>query len=226
MPAKGGNLSVALVFAGGDAPPAEVARHLPSDAFVIAADSGLEHALALGRAADLVVGDLDSVDGDALQRAIAAGALVEQHPVEKDSTDLDLALECCVQRELARTTVVGGHGGRLDHFAANLLLLASPRFEALELDAWMGDAHVLVVRDSQEIHGRPGSLCTLLAAGRTAHGVTTAGLRYPLRDAVLEPGSTLGVSNELVERVATVSVTSGELLAILPDALAVSEGER
>jgi thiamine pyrophosphokinase len=168
---------------------------------------------------DLVVGDLDSASRGAVDAAVADGALVERHPAEKDATDLDLALAACLARSATLVTVVGGHGGRLDHLAANLMLLASPRYEALELDAWMGEARITVVRDRREIEGVPGSLCTLLATNGPASGVTTEGLRYPLRDAELTPGSTLGVSNVLDEPVAAVSLGGGVVLAIQPTAL-------
>lgn len=211
--------SVALVFAGGDPLPRALAARLPRDALVIAADSGLAGAHALGRRVDLVVGDFDSVDPGMLEAAEAAGAHVERHPQEKDATDLELALEAARARGARHVTVVGGHGGRLDHFLANALLLASERFEGLEVDAWVGTARVVVVRDHAELHGAPGSLCTLLALGGIARGVTTAGLRYPLDDDVLLPGSSRGVSNELLAPVASVSVRTGTLLAIQPSSL-------
>jgi thiamine pyrophosphokinase len=52
-----------------------------------------------------------------------------------------------------------------------------------------------------------------------AHGVTTRGLRFPLHDAVLEPGSTLGISNELTVTEAGVRLDAGVLLTIQPNAL-------
>src|SRR5258708_30199321 len=64
----------ALVFAGGDRPPGAVTARLPAAALVIAADSGLDHAAALGRAVDLVVGDPDSVDLELLANARAGRA--------------------------------------------------------------------------------------------------------------------------------------------------------
>ena len=54
--------------------------------------------------------------------------------------------------------------------------------------------------------------------GGAAHGIVTEGLRYPLRAETLLPGSTRGVSNELLVPIAHVSLTDGVLLAILPDA--------
>lgn len=208
-----------IVFAGGDAPRASVRDHLPPDALAIAADSGLEHAQALGRGIDVVVGDLDSVDRAALDRAVAAGSVVEAHPPDKDATDLELALDAAVARGATAVTVVGGDGGRLDHFLANALLLGSDRYAPLTLDAWMGAAHVVVVRDDATLVGSVGSLCTLLAIGRPARGVTTHGLRYPLDGATLVPGSSRGVSNELLEPTARVTVADGTLLCVQPDVL-------
>ncbi len=87
-------MRTALVFAGGERPPPSAVDGLLAADVVIAADSGLGHALALGCAVDLVVGDLDSVDPDDARRARRpAGAVVEQHPADKDATDLELALD-------------------------------------------------------------------------------------------------------------------------------------
>jgi len=130
----------AWVFAGGDPPDAAVLRDLPRADFVIAADSGLEHAQRLGVNVDLLVGDLDSVGADALEAAVAAGVDVEKHPTAKDATDLELAFDAAIRRGARTVLVVGGHGGRLDHLLANALLYASPRFATLRVEARMGDA--------------------------------------------------------------------------------------
>jgi thiamine pyrophosphokinase len=217
--ALGASAVHALVFAGGERVPASVAPMLPTGGLVIAADSGLAQARALGRPVDLVIGDLDSVDQADLDAAIAAGTAVETHPTDKDATDLELALDAAVARGARRVTLVGGHGGRLDHLLANALLLASPRYAAVDLDAWMGRAHVYVVRGRIELTGRVGSLCSVLAVGGEARGVSTTGLRFALTDDVLLPGSSRGVSNELVEPVASVTLGSGTVLAVQPDAL-------
>ena len=101
----------ALVFAGGDGPAAAALADLDPDAFVVAADSGLDHALALGVRVHLVVGDLDSVTESGLRTATAAGAVVEQHPPDKDATDLELAISAARDHGARRVTVFGGGGG-------------------------------------------------------------------------------------------------------------------
>jgi thiamine pyrophosphokinase len=213
-------MTSALVFVGGEAPPADRLRDLDRSAVVIAADSGLDHALALGFTADIVVGDLDSVSPDGLARARAAGADVEPHPAEKDETDLELALRRAVALGLRRVTVIGGGGGRHDHLLANALVLGHEDYADLELDALVGTARLTVNRARVELRGAPGSFVSLLPLGGPARGIRTEGLRYPLRDEELTPGTTRGVSNEFLAPVAAVSLREGVLLAVQPDALA------
>ncbi|MFQ5948989.1 MAG: thiamine diphosphokinase, partial [Acidimicrobiia bacterium] len=157
---------------------------------------------------------LDSVTPEALQAAVASGARVERHPVDKDATDLELALEAALTAGVGRVIVVGGSGGRMDHFLANALLLASPRFAALRPEWWTDGTRVVAIHDSADFSGRVGDLLTLLAVGGAATGVSSEGLKWPLRADTLQPGSTRGVSNEFTGESARVSVDSGVLLGV------------
>jgi thiamine pyrophosphokinase len=205
-----------VIFAGGDPVDHRVKAALPPGATIVAADSGLHSVLDLGLHADLVVGDMDSVDDAKLAAAIDAGARIERHPADKDFTDLELALQVAQRLGATEVVVVGGAGGRLDHLLANQLLLASDSYAGLRIEAIAGDARTTVVRDRVELRGKPGTLVTLLAIGGPASGVRTTGMRFPLHGETLTPGSSRGVSNELVEPVATVTCTAGVLLAVQP----------
>jgi thiamine pyrophosphokinase len=210
--------AVALVFAGGDPVDGYVAARLPTGAAtVVAADSGVEHALALGCKVDVVVGDFDSADRAAVDAAVAAGAEVRRYPPAKAQSDLELALHAARERGASRLVVVDGGGGRLDHLLGNLLLLASPEFADVDVEAIVGRARITVIRREARLSGAPGDLCSLFAIGGLARGVRTAGLLYPLDGEDLLPGSTRGLSNELVELVATVSIEHGTVLAVQPD---------
>ena len=209
--------SLALVFAGGDPVDAAVAARLPDAGLTVAADSGVGHALALGRDVDLVVGDFDSADPAAVDAAVAGGAEVRRYPAEKDQSDLELAVRTARDSGATQVIVVGGSGGRLDHLITNVLLLASPEFDDIDIEALLDDTRITVIRDDARLSGAPGDVCSLLAAGGPALGVRTTGLRYPLDHEDLLPGSTRGLSNELSEPVATVSLEQGTLLAVQPD---------
>jgi thiamine pyrophosphokinase len=197
-----------VVFTGGDPMRRDVAELLPESGYVIAADSGLHTALALGCAVDVVIGDLDSVTPEAVAKATASGAVIERHPVAKDKTDLELALDRALELSPTHILVVGGYGGRLDHFLANALVLTSERYAAVSIQAF--------VRDLADLEGHRGDPLTLLPVHGPVHGVTTEGLRYPLHGETLLPGSTRGVSNEFTSSRASVCVASGVLLVVAP----------
>jgi thiamine pyrophosphokinase len=201
-----------VIFAGGDPPPASVLDGLPDAAYVIAADSGFDHAHRLEVAVDLLVGDLDSIS----PAGLGIAGEIEQHSTDKNATDLAIALDAAARRDPSRVIVVGGSGGRIDHFLANAALLTSPEYANLDLTWLPGDAVINVVRDRIELSGSPGDVVSLLPYGGPARGVTTDGLQWPLTGAVLTPGTSLGVSNQLVATRATVELTEGVLLTIQP----------
>jgi thiamine pyrophosphokinase len=209
---------VAVVVGGGGAPSVGLddLGDLGDDPLVVAADSGLEHARALGLAVDLVVGDMDSVDPAALDAARAAGTRVDRHPEAKDATDLDLALDAAAACLPSRLVVVTGAGDRFDHALAVALSASAPGRTDAPVEAWVGPAHLWVVRDEVALAGEPGALVSLLPLHGAARGVTTSGLLYPLDDEDLEPGTSRGVSNEWSADVATVRVRSGVLVVVAP----------
>jgi thiamine pyrophosphokinase len=210
-----------IVIVGGGGPPSgggarELAEGTGAGTTVIAADSGLEAALTLGLDVATVVGDMDSVDPAVLAAAATAGTAVERHPEAKDATDLALALDAALARHPRRIVVVTGAGDRLDHTLSLAQLLTGPLTAEVEVEAWIGDAHLSVVRDRTVLRGEPGDLVSLVPAHGPAGGVVTDGLLYPLRDEDLPVGSTRGVSNELVAPEASVRLRSGVLMAVQP----------
>jgi thiamine pyrophosphokinase len=219
MPAEEGVAErVVVVVAGGEAPGRQAALAVPAGATVIAADSGLEHAVALGLDVAIAVGDFDSASAAAVADAVARGVRVARHPAAKDATDLELALEEALALRPDRVVVLAGEGDRLDHLLSLLLLLGAGRFADVVVDAVVGDARVHVVRGERVLAGAPGELVSLLALHGPAEGVRTEGLEYPLEGETLEPGSSRGVSNVFVGESARVAVERGVVLAIRPGA--------
>lgn len=203
-----------VVLAGGPDSPALVG--LPPDATVIAADSGAE----LGGPIDLLVGDLDSISPETL----ATIEHVERHGVDKDASDLELALAAAMRLEPGRILVLGSPAGRLDHLFGSLLLLAAEPFAGVQVDAQLGAAAVHVIRGERTLSGEPGELISLFAVHGRASGVVTEGLAYPLRGEALEPGSSRGLSNVFVASEARIELERGVLAAVRPSGSVMAGG--
>jgi thiamine pyrophosphokinase len=198
-----------VIFAGGAA-PSDIGT-MPDGAFVIAADSGFDIARRHAVAVDLLIGDLDSVSEDAVHQA----PQTLRFPVDKNETDLELAIDRARSMGVTSLLVIGGAGGRMDHFLANASLLAS--LDGLDVEWRTGSGTLLRVNGSVRVAGTPGETISLLAFGGPARGVRTTGLRWRLDNEHLLPGSTRGVSNAFIDDAALISLDEGNLMVVLPE---------
>jgi len=214
----------AIVFTGGEPPGPEVLEGLPTDPLVVAADSGLDHARRLGVAVDVAVGDFDSVDPSALEEARVTGTRIESHPGDKDKTDLELALDLACREGVTQVLVVGGHGGRVDHWLGNVSVWSSPAYATMAIEARSGRSRLFVVRSHLDLTGEPGEYVSLVPWNGPVDGVTTTGLRWALSNERLEVGSSRGISNEMILSDATVTMSDGVLLVIAPGERHVDRG--
>ncbi len=184
--------------------------------FVIAADSGADLCVALGRLPDLFVGDADSVSAHTLARLRESGVESIFAPTDKDLSDLDLALDAARERGDRDVLVLAAWGGRADHELAVLGSLfdhadLEPRLaEPGRFDAWLLAAGA---RESVTLSA-PGRTFSLMA-GPLGTVASVDGARWPLHRVRLEPLSRRGLSNEVAEESAQVTVHDGALLVLL-----------
>lgn len=210
---------LSVIVSGGDRlteDEANAARGaVAAGAMVIAADSGVDNALAAGLRVDLAVGDFDSVTAEGLEAVRASGGDVQRFDPVKDETDLELAMMAA--DPAGPVLVVGLAGGRPDHALSSLLLMADPRWASAQVHGWVGTTSFEVIRPgASAVHGTPGALLSLLPVGGPAVGVATKGLRYPLRGEMLPAGTPRGMSNVFASEVASIALESGCLLALRP----------
>ena len=161
--------------------PATTARWALAADLVVAADGGGRFLAAAGIVPDLLVGDFDSLDAAAVEDARTSGARVVRHPVRKDQTDGELAVDEAL-RAGAGDVVLAGALGALDHVLGHLALLG--RVEAGGTPARLVSpgltVRVLVAPAAVSLDARPGVRVSLAPLAGDAV-VTLAGLDYPLR---------------------------------------------
>lgn len=208
-------MSCAAIILGGEPISGRAAAEIPVGAFVIAVDSGLDHALSLGLRVDLLVGDLDSVSPASLEKTPTLPRQI--YPTDKDATDFELALGVAVAApDTDHLLVLGGHGGRLDHLLGNLAVLSNPALGGYRVTWIAGTTRVEVIADKMTIHGEVGDTVSLLALTDEVTGVTTHGLEWPLADTTMHRWSSRTISNRLSLPTATIAVRSGVLASLQP----------
>ena len=206
----------AAIFLNGAPDPPDLLRRVAGRAdLVVAADGGARYALDVGVVPDLVVGDMDSLGEAAARAAEERGALLERHPIKKDKMDGHLAVLTVRERGATAADLLCAAGGRYRAlFAVPHILLASERMglQATMVAGW-GQAFVLEA-GSRTLSGNPQDSVSVFPFTGPATGVTLEGFGYPLENARLEIGDTLGFHNELVDGAGRVSVWGGTLLVI------------
>ena len=206
----------AAVFLNGSPDPPGLIRVVAGRGdLVVAADGGARHALGSGVVPDLIVGDLDSLGEELTREAERRGASLERHPARKDKMDGHLAVLAARRLGASAADLLCATGGRISAlFAVPHVLLAAER-AGLSSTVVAGWGWAFVVEDgSRTVEGDPRDGVSIFPLSGPASGVTLEGFAYPLQEACLQPGDTLGFHNELTGREARVSVASGTLLVI------------
>lgn len=205
----------ALIVTQGPGRAHQALQRLAGEAdLILAANGGTRLARGAGIVPHVIIGDLDSLDSSTRRWAAARRILRRVYPRDKDATDAELALREAQHRGAHQVWLFGVVGGRLDQTLANILLLFAAR--RLHLAARVTDGRVTawLVDGKTDVAGRRGDTVSLVPLSPAVRGITTAGLRYPLRRGVLHRGSTRGISNEIVTAPAQVRIGSGDLLLI------------
>jgi len=204
----------AAIFLNGAPDPPDLLRRVAARAdLVVAADGGARYALDAGIIPDLVVGDMDSL-GE-VRELEERGVALERHPLRKDKMDGHLAVMAVRDRGATAVDLLCAAGGRFSAlFAVPHILLASERMGlgATMIAGW-GRAFVLEA-GSRLVAGETRDSVSVFPFTGSAIGVTLEGFAYPLEDARLEVGDTLGFHNELIGEEGRVSVREGALLVI------------
>lgn len=201
-----------LVITGGAGPGVETLRRWSASAGkIVAADSGLERALAAGVEPDLVVGDMDSLRDRGLLSRFSADR-VRSFDREKDDTDTEIALEILYDEGYDEVVLAGGGGGRLDHLAGILALFDRDRHPTLWLT---GRDEVVAVDDVLERSGLVGRIVSFFPAGNAVCHMRSEGLKWPLDGLEWRRGD-VGISNEVVSDPLRVEMESGRLIMVRP----------
>ena len=178
--------------------------------YLICADGGYKIAQNLGLKIDLVVGDFDSSKG-----VIPTDLDTIVVPVEKDDTDLQLALKLAVEKEPQEIWILGGIGGRVDHTIGNIqniVYYSTKNRQITLIDPYQS----ITVHHPGTVtyKGDKNTKFSAFAFTKEVTGVTYSGAYYPLENHTLNYEFPLGISNEFLDDEITVTTNSGILIIV------------
>ncbi|MCR8643562.1 thiamine diphosphokinase [Paenibacillus sp. N1-5-1-14] len=185
------------------------------DDILVGADRGAFFLIEHGLKPDLALGDFDSVAPEELQLIREQSKqFMDCDPIDKDYTDTELALNWALEQCPASIVMLGTLGTRFDHSLANIHLLRNALTHGTP--CVMIDAHneIRLIDEQVSIAKGDYTQVSLLPLSIEVTGINLKGFQYPLHNATLQIGQSLGISNVLLEPTGTIEIASGLLLVI------------
>jgi len=198
----------ALIIANGTLPQSDFVRALVKFVnFVVCADGGANHAQTLGIKPDIIIGDFDSITPST---KIFFQNILQLHLDDQNTTDLEKAIEHCLDRKITSIDVVGALGSRIDHTTGSLGCFKKYG-EKIHIRMIDSKGELILIRKEVHLEMREGEKLSLIPLDRCT-GVTTRNLKYALNNDTLELGVHEGISNEATFQQVSIRVETGTLL--------------
>lgn len=204
-----------LVIANGKIEDLEMLKdQIHSHDYILCADGGIRYIYETNLKVDAIIGDLDSVDEKFPGFIKRNNITIIKFPVEKDETDTELAIEYLIEKGCKQITLMGGIGSRIDHTLANILLLK--RLAQRNVLGKLIDENNTIVLSSDyyKIKRKEGHYVSIIPITNSGVIVSLKGFYYPLEDSLIGYGSTLGISNRIIEDEGEIFIKKGEALII------------
>lgn len=215
------NKKSALLISGGHIDIEYTKKYISTRSYdiVIAVDGGLKSAMKLDVMPDYIVGDFDTIEEDILKKYMQVDgiSIIRLNP-EKDLTDTQSAIEKAIELSTDYIEIIGGTGTRLDHTIANIHTLQMMEGRCREAVITNENNRIRIIYDKYVIKKGEqfGKYVSFLPLTDVVEKITLKGFKYPLKDFDFTIKGTLGlgVSNEIIDEEAEVSLKSGRLIMI------------
>lgn len=201
-----------VIGAGSISNPDNYKEILSGFDYVITADGGYDNAKILNLKPDLLVGDFDSISHKTMID-LPEGLKIIKYPSEKDMSDMEIALDYLVENSFTHALIVGGIGTRLDHSISNIFTIFKYSSKNLKITI-VDDKNIITDIKPQMRFEKDNYFYSLIPISTEGIVVSLRGFYYDLIEQKIEFGSTLGVSNYIVEENSTIELHSGAGLLI------------
>ncbi|MFC7680051.1 thiamine diphosphokinase [Paenibacillus sp. GCM10028914] len=203
-----------LIFTGGSLSMKSL-EMIKEDDYIIGADRGALFLIENGITPHISVGDFDSIKPEQLEVVTSMSKkIVKCDPIDKNLTDTELAFDVALDQSPTEIILLGGTGTRLDHTLANVHMLLRGVQHHVRCSMLDEHNHISLTGSICEVEDLGFTYVSLLPLTPEVTGIELEGFQYPLHNATLKLGQSLGISNRLSGSKGTVKVEGGLLLVI------------
>ena len=193
----------AVIILNGELKSPEFLKNICKDAeLVVCADGGYDKAKVSGVVPNVLLGDMDSVENRDFHGE------TYKFPCEKDETDCELAISYAKEKGADEIVLTCALGGRFDHALANLSMLLDNE----DVCVTEPDLRVFALKNCK-ITGEKGKTFSLIPFFDTVASIS--GVKYPVNKAVFRAGTSLGISNEITDDIAYITLHEGKALIFI-----------
>lgn len=176
---------------------------------IIACDGASDFLKAHNILPDVIIGDFDSINPAALKYFSNKKVLIKK-VIDQNKNDLEKAIIFALKKKYELIHIIGLTGKRLDHTLNNISVLKKYHKKA-DIRFYENGFTGRIISKKIEMKCRVGDTVSLIPLPK-ATGVTTSGLKYPLKNESLEFGVRSGALNEAVSKEVKINLRKGYLL--------------
>lgn len=183
---------------------------------IIASDRGLEILDTCNIIPDYIIGDFDSINTQILNKYITnKNIVIKKLNPEKDYTDTHMALKHAIGLKSTEILILGAIGTRMDHTISNINILKEALQKNIKCQIINENNHIELINKKTILRkDNTYKYISLIPLTTKVEGITLTGFKYPLKDATLEIGHSIGVSNEQLLDNAEIDIKKGILILI------------
>jgi thiamine pyrophosphokinase len=179
--------------------------------FIVAVDSGAEHAYKLFLKPDLIIGDLDSIDEKTIKRAEKDSIQILKYETNKNETDFELALKHVLDQSIKDITIIGGEYGEIDHLFSVLTVIISYQYD--ELISWIHGNQSIIIPNSKKIKIGNNVKFSILPF-TDLKNLNISGAQWNLKNENIKFGKSFTLRNISIDKNIEVSVDDGKFCLI------------
>lgn len=205
-----------LIISNGEISDLNILKSVTRDVdFIVCADGGTNHIARINVKPDLVVGDLDSINAEALEFIENEKIEIKKFSPNKDFTDTELATEYLIERGFKEIIFMGVTGSRIDHTLANIFILDKLLKRGIK-GVIIDEKNKVYVTDSDlHVYKEEGTFVSVIPITSNGARVTLKGFEYETDRVEFYFSTTLGISNKILEESGYIKVENGTCLVII-----------